>query len=47
MIPKNALHNDEAKKELHKIKEIEKNEGREKLIYKQMSIHIVLRIFIQ
>ena len=34
MIPKNALHNDEAKKELHKIKEIEKNEGREKLIYK-------------
>ena len=30
VIPKN---NDEAKKELHKIKEIEKNVGREKLIY--------------
>ena len=34
MIPKNALNNDEAKKELDKIKEIEKNIDREKLIYK-------------
>ena len=34
MIPKNALNNDEAKKELDKIKEIEKNVDREKLIYK-------------
>ena len=33
MIPKNALNNDEAKKELDKIKEIEKNIDREKLIY--------------
>ena len=33
VIPKNALNNDEAKKELHKIKEIEKNVDREKLIY--------------
>ena len=33
VIPKNALNNDEAKKELDKIKEIEKNVGREKLIY--------------
>ena len=33
MIPKNALNNDEAKKELDKIKEIEKNLDREKLIY--------------
>ena len=33
MIPKNALNNDEAKKQLDKIKEIEKNVGREKLIY--------------
>ena len=33
MIPKNALNNDEAKKELDKIKEIEKNVDREKLIY--------------
>ena len=33
MIPKNALNNDEAKKELDKIKEIEKNVDRVKLIY--------------
>ena len=33
MIPKNALNNDEAKKELGKIKEIEKDVDREKLIY--------------
>ena len=33
VIPKNALNNDEAKKELDKIKEIEKNIDREKLIY--------------
>ena len=35
MIPKNALNNDEAKKELDKIKEIEKNVDSEKLIYKK------------
>ena len=34
VIPKNALNNDETKKELDKIKEIEKNIDREKLIYK-------------
>ena len=33
MIPKNALNNDEAKKELDKIKEIEKNVDRKKLTY--------------
>ena len=33
MISKNALNNDEAKKELDKIKEIEKNVDREKLVY--------------
>ena len=33
VIPKNVLSNDEAKKELDKIKEIEKNVDREKLIY--------------
>ena len=33
VIPKNALINDEARKELDKIKEIEKNVDREKLIY--------------
>ena len=34
VIPNDALNNDEAKKELDKIKEIEKNIDREKLIYK-------------
>ena len=33
VISKNVLNNDEAKKELDKIKEIEKNVGRENLIY--------------
>ena len=33
VIPKNALIDDETKKELDKIKEIEKNVDREKLIY--------------
>ena len=33
VIPKNALNNDEAKKELDKIIEKEKNVDREKLIY--------------
>ena len=33
MIPENLLNNDEGKKELNKIKEIEKNVDREKLIY--------------
>ena len=33
MIRKNALNNDEAKKELNKIKEIEKAVDREQLIY--------------
>ena len=33
VIPKNTLNNDEAKKELDKIKEIEKNVDREKLIH--------------
>ena len=34
VIPKNVLNNDETKEELDKIKEIEKNIDREKLIYK-------------
>ena len=34
VISKSALNNDEAKKELDKIKEIEKNVDREKLVYK-------------
>ena len=33
MTPKNALDNNEAKKELDKIKEIEKNADKEKFIY--------------
>ena len=44
MIPKNALYNDEAKKELDKIKEIEKNVDREKVIYKT-SEYIYIYIF--
>ena len=34
MIPKSALNNDEAEKEIDKIKEIENSIDREKLIYK-------------
>ena len=34
VIPKNALNNDEAKKELDKMKKIEKNVDREKLVSK-------------
>ena len=34
VIPKSALNNDEAQKELDKIKEIEKYVDREKLVYK-------------
>ena len=33
VIPENALNNNEAKKELYKSKEIEKNVDREKLVY--------------
>ena len=33
VIPKNTLNNDEAKRELDKIKKIEKNVNREKIIY--------------
>ena len=47
MILKNALNNDEAKKELDKIKEIEKNVDREKLIYETDEYHTVLKIFKQ
>ena len=34
MIPKNAQNNDEARKGLDRIKEIDKNVNREKLMYK-------------
>ena len=47
VIPKNALNNDKAKKELNKTKEIEKNVDREKLIYEKMNMHIVSKIFKQ
>ena len=33
VIPKNSFNNDEAKKELDKIKEVEQNVDREKLVY--------------
>ena len=45
MIPKIALYNDEAKKELDKIKEIEKNVDREKLIYEVNDYIYSLKIF--
>ena len=47
MIPKNALNNDESKKQLDKIKVIEKNLDWEKLIYETMNTNIVLKIFEQ
>ena len=45
VIPNDAMNNNEAKKELDKIKEIEKSVDREKLNCKTMNIHLVLRIF--
>ena len=48
VIPKSALNNDEGKKELDKIKEIEKTIGREKLVYRSSEyIYIILEIFEQ
>ena len=52
VIPESALNNDEAKKELDKIKEVEKNIDREKLVYKTKEyiyiyIYIVLKIIKQ
>ena len=47
VIPKNALNNDEAKKELDKIKDIEKNVDRENSFTRQMNIYIVLKTFKQ
>ena len=45
VISNDVLNNGEAKKELDKIKEIEKSVDREKLNCKTMNIHLVLRIF--
>ena len=52
VIPESALNNDEAKKELDKIKEVEKNIDREKLVYKTKEyiyiyMYIVLKIIKQ
>ena len=47
MIPKNALDNDEAKKKLDKIKEIENNVDREKLIYETNDYANISKIFKQ
>ena len=47
VIPKNALNNDEAKKELDKIKEIEKNIGRKKLVYETNEYTYSFKIFKQ
>ena len=46
IIPEDIL-SDEAKNELNKIKEIEKTVKRENLVYKQIIIHLVLKIFEQ
>ena len=45
MIPKNALNNDEAKKKIDKIKKIEKNVDREKLIYEANEYTYSFKIF--
>ena len=45
VIPKNSLNNDEAKKELDKIKEIEKNVDREKLVYETSKYTYSFKIF--
>ena len=46
VIPESALNNDEAKKELDKIKEVEKNIDREKLVYKTKEyIYIYIYIY--
>ena len=45
VIPKNTLNNDEAKKELDKIKEIEKNVDREKLVYETNEYTYSFKIF--
>ena len=47
MIPKNALNNNKAEKELDKIKEIEKMQTDKNQFTKQMNIHIVLKLFKQ
>ena len=45
VIPKNALNNDEAEKELDKIQEIEKNVDRDKLVYKTNEYAFSFKIF--
>ena len=46
VISKSALNNnDDAKKELDKIKKIKQSVDREKLVYKTNDIHIILKIF--
>ena len=45
VIPNDALKNDEAKKELDKIKEMEENVGREKVIYEKNEYTYSFKIF--
>ena len=47
VIPKSAFNNDEAKKELDKIKEIENNIDREKLVINKKKIRMILEILEQ
>ena len=46
-IPKNVVKNDEAKKEINKVREIEKNVDREKLIYKTREYTYSFEIFMK
>ena len=46
IIPEDIL-SDEAKKEINKIKEIEKTVDRENLIFRELNIHTVFKIFKQ
>ena len=46
-IPKSAFNNEEAKKELDKIKEIEDTINKEKLVYKTSGNHMILENFKQ
>ena len=45
VIPKSALNNDDAEKEIDKIKEMENTIDREKLIYKSNKYNVILEIF--
>ena len=43
IIPESAFAYEESRKELNKIEEIEKNVDKDKLIYKHLNIHMILK----